>query len=687
MKSSLSKQIEILEAALTEEMSRNILIHEDTKPILVKFFHTLRTMWQSSNRMEERFKEKYNDWLSDSIRIIIYDDEVSTQSTQTGRPSLAFSALSERSKRRKTAELRKSNTIEELAYATQMNLRSSGQLDASKIIKDVTSTSPTRAFKYRTAFTSEVEKTLSDDAALSVLVEYKFSKRTYQGIRKVAKENNCKLYPSYNNVLKAKKRCYPPRTNMTITESRAEVTLQALLDHTVERILFLQRDVLDTLSVENVKNMHLICKWGCDGSSGQSIYKQKFTEDGKSDENVFFTSLVPLLLVCKDSNDSNNEIVAWKNPRPSSPRFCRPIKLQFLHENVESTISEVNDIEQQVELLVPFKTQIHGMEICVKYKLMFTMIDNKVCNAVTDTKSTLRCYLCGATSKDFNNINDILQKEITETNLQFGISSLHAWIRLFECCLHLSYRLKIKKWQARTEEEKKIMEDCKRIIQKGFCLQLGLIVDRPKPGYGSTNDGNTARRFFENTSISATITGVSESLINRFHVILQAISSGHNIKYDNFRAYALETAWEFVKLYPWYYMPTTVHKVLIHGPEIIASALLPIGQLSEEAQEARNKDIKRFREDFSRKCSRENTMQDIFNRLMITSDPYISSVRKLPQKPLKSLLPEAIELLEPSIVPGAIMDERYTSFDSGSSGTDTESDIHCDSDTELDFCL
>jgi len=189
-----------------------------------------------------------------------------------------------------------------------MNLRSSGQLDASKIIKDVTSTSPTRAFKYRTAFTSEVEKTLSDDAALSVLVVYKFSKRTYQGIRKVAKENNCKLYPSYNNVLKAKKR-YPPRTNITITESRAEVILQALLDHTVERILFLQRDV-DTWSVENVKNMHLICKWGCDESSGQSIYKQKFTEDGKSDENVFFTSLVPLLLVCKDSNDSNNEIVA-----------------------------------------------------------------------------------------------------------------------------------------------------------------------------------------------------------------------------------------------------------------------------------------------------------------------------------------------------------------------------------------
>ena len=83
------------------------------------------------------------------------------------------------------------------------------------------------------------------------------------------------------------------------------------------------------------------------------------------------------------------------------------------------------------------------------------------------------------------------------------------------------------------------MENSKKVIQKGFRLQLGLIVDRPKLGYGSTNDGNTARRFFENTSISATITGVSESLINRFHVILQAISSGHNITYDNFREHML----------------------------------------------------------------------------------------------------------------------------------------------------
>jgi len=87
-------------------------------------------------------------------------------------------------------------------------------------------------------------------------------------------------------------------------------------------------------------------------------------------------------------------------------------------------------------------------------------------------------------------------------------------------------------------------------------------------------------------------------------------------------------------------MPTTVHKLLIHGAQIIASSLLPIGQMSEDAQESCNKYIKKFREDFSRKCTRTQTMEDVFLRLLVTLDPFISSLRKLPQKKLKSLSPE-----------------------------------------------
>ena len=69
---------------------------------------------------------------------------------------------------------------------------------------------------------------------------------------------------------------------------------------------------------------------------------------------------------------------------------------------------------------------------------------------------------------------------------------------------------------------------------------------------------------------------------------------------DRFADYARKTAEKFIK-YPWYYMPVSVHKVLMHGKSVIEHHLLPIGR--REAQEARNKDFKNFRRNYSRKMS------------------------------------------------------------------------------------
>ena len=75
-------------------------------------------------------------------------------------------------------------------------------------------------------------------------------------------------------------------------------------------------------------------------------------------------------------------------------------------------------------------------------------------------------------------------------------------------------------------------------------------------------------------------------------------------------------------------MPQSLHKILIHGAEVIESLSLPIGLLSEEAQEARSKNLKKYREHHSRKSSRMKTNVDVMKRLLCTSDPVISSYRK-----------------------------------------------------------
>ena len=100
-----------------------------------------------------------------------------------------------------------------------------------------------------------------------------------------------------------------------------------------------------------------------------------------------------------------------------------------------------------------------------------------------------------------------------------------------------------------------------------------------------------------------------------------------------------------MELYPWYSMPVTVHKILVHSAEIIKTCILPIGQLSEEAQEARNKDLRRFREHHARKSSRIATNEDLLRMLLVTSDPVISSLRTVPARKKGSLSLQVLSLL------------------------------------------
>jgi hypothetical protein len=91
------------------------------------------------------------------------------------------------------------------------------------------------------------------------------------------------------------------------------------------------------------------------------------------------------------------------------------------------------------------------------------MVDGKICNSLTETTSTMRCFLCNLTSKDFNNIKKCkAAKIVCESALEFGMSTLHAWIRFFECLLHVAYKLPLKTWQARGVENKKIAETTKK---------------------------------------------------------------------------------------------------------------------------------------------------------------------------------------------------------------------------------
>jgi len=229
----------------------------------------------------------------------------------------------------------------------------------------------------------------SEDEVLCLLIDAQLSKRQYTMIRLQAKAKGADIYPAYNNIRAAKERCYPDP--VTATESGCKVGLQALLDLTARRLLLMQEAVVGTVVTYDGKttNLVLVSKWGCDGSTGHSQYKQKASSENLSDSDLFLSSIVPLQLhIEKDSNT-----ILWQNPCPSSLRFCRPIRFQLKKETLEVANTEVQYIESQIRMLFPTEVTVLGCRVNMRHELLLTMIDSKICNTLTSASSAQRCYV------------------------------------------------------------------------------------------------------------------------------------------------------------------------------------------------------------------------------------------------------------------------------------------------------
>ena len=150
----------------------------------------------------------------------------------------------------------------------------------------------------------------------------------------------------------------------------------------------------------------------------------------------------------------------------------------------------------------------------------------------------------------------------------------------------------------------------------------------PKQSFGSTNDGNTARKFFKESGKTAAVTKLDENLIKHFRLLLAALSTKSEVDPDKFEKHAAATKALLTELHPNVSLTPTAHKLLDHGADVLRYHEAPMGVLNEDAQEAQHKDCRRFRLSNARKDSREHTICDMFVMLQVSSDPVVCGHRK-----------------------------------------------------------
>ncbi|XP_067619422.1 uncharacterized protein [Eurosta solidaginis] len=338
--------------------------------------------WNTSGRHKGRFLNKNSEWLSgtDFTFTITVDSKLPSDQPTTssgnpgpGRRMKDFVSCSEKTKRRRVDDLLQSRSPGELLYAAEVSTRMSGNRNVANIIKKSQETTQISGKK---TICEPDARCLSNVEALAYYVDSKSTTHGYKTTRKWSIKAGHKVYPSFYSLRKAKEEFYP--NEIDVGETRAEIKVQSILDKTIERLVLANQEVFVSLLPTKL-TYTLISKWGCDGSSGHSTYKQKFTCSSDTDEVLFIFSFVPLQLQDEKGN------IVWQNLRPSSTMYCRPIKFIFSKETKDFIIFETNKVLEEINALLPTKYMLEEYEVSVNHNMLLTMIDGKVCNALTES--------------------------------------------------------------------------------------------------------------------------------------------------------------------------------------------------------------------------------------------------------------------------------------------------------------
>ena len=373
--------------------------------------------------------------------------------------------------------------------------------------------------------------------------------------------------------------------------------------------------------------------------------------------------------------------IVWKEGTPNSPEAAIPLLLLKGKEDGELLESIIPGIEEEKAALSNDGIHVDVCEKRAHFKFDFnlTMVDGKMIKLLTGRGGAF-CVLCPASREECHNLQKIHEGfpigEVTNENLRnlfqdlqqegqiktkpgdyskrLGLTQkpittsdikvfpvLHATLRTMDWILKTIYHLAagVRTWRENFLNEEKIKK-AKDKVKSHIYGKTGIRVDEPDPvGKGGTSTtGPISRRLIhERTNRQALIDCIPEKgddrkqlaqVIQNMSVILRLVSCTEQINPTKLDVLCKDTSRVFLDQFPNFRFSCSVHQVLAHSAELIdANKGHGLGTLSEEALENNNKNIRRYREQLSRKTSQEDNLVDVFHRLWVKSDPVVRSFR------------------------------------------------------------
>jgi hypothetical protein len=499
---------------------------------------------------------------------------------------------------------------------------------------------------------------IKDGEALAYYVKNRQSRIRYNNMRSKCIEQNAPIWPSYYKMHQEQQRTYPD--GMIVEDYLAQNSLQSMLERTVQRLLLvpgIQERIAEIKKNAKGKKVTLTFryKWGFDGTTGGKVYREGTgsAKDNKV-ENILLSQMAFLELICLETGE-----VVTRNQFANSSSGMRPLRISFEPESVDNVHVEHERLTREAAAVTPVDI---AEGVSVAFEDFPTLFDGKALAYIHGEASQV-CHLCGQGPVDMS----IPAKPHPITNQEGkrnGLTNLHAGPRFMEFCLHICYMFWWKNWSIRfaNEDQRQEIEDRKCSAYWILYFFLGIEVDKVKKTGGTSNDGNTARAFFENPELTADLLELPRDFVCSLALLWKIIRSSHEVDLEKVKLAVERFQTSFFTHFrdltntdrrregiTWYYIASSVHRLSEHLVELLEACPFPPGMLSEEGSESNNKIVRFIREHLTRKMSRRQTMEDLMHRLTAMSDPVVlhyNREKTLKLRPNRPIDPELAEFLK-----------------------------------------
>ena len=401
----------------------------------------------------------------------------------------SFSEKSKMQQIRDRAKVMASGTPNAVISSAKKTFYERGQHEAgyvvAELMKDPVETGKYLKDKLDERKSAEPLKTYSPEEGWALLVDRNYSVRQYKDFRRdVNAATGRKVYPSYEEVLRARVNLHPDDRYIIISENDAIVELQGVCDHTARRIFEIPgvRERARQLREENGGILILILdfKFGCDGFSGCTKFRQVGAE-ASHDGHVQASHFVVLQITTMVNGERK---ILYTNPLCNSSISCRLLRFWYIKESEDTLKEELNRLKEE-EIFLDDLDVDDGIK--VTYNGILSLLDQKALNALVGNRCQKRCPLCGLLPREYMADGEIIYHLFPGAISYLCLSLLHFGLRTVENLLKIGFH-KYFKQNCCYEKNLPLKEKAIKEIQQAF-LKKGLRVSMVCKEGGTTNTG------------------------------------------------------------------------------------------------------------------------------------------------------------------------------------------------------